>query len=602
MDAQKLQSIVFDTVGFVYDGEIELSDISEGLSVSYDGKTAKIGYSSISTLCRAYFLFAKNYADGIINITEKQHFETCGVMLDASRNGVMKVEAVKKFMNYMASLGLNMLMLYTEDTFEVPEYPLFGYMRGRYSAEELREIDRYGKMMGIEVIPCIQTLAHLGQFLKYNESSPLKDIMDILLVDEEETYRFIECEIKAVAEAFSSKRVHIGMDEAFMLGRGAFLNRHGKERRFSILTRHLERVVGICKKYDLKPMMWHDMFFRSCVPSCDYYRYKDVNWTDEMLSSIPDVDMVYWDYHHSDKETYDGMIEVTERMNKEIVFAGGLQTWYGFTPNYSRAVNNSIPALKSCLEHSIKTVFATMWGDDGNECNVFLALPYLAIYSEYCYKGFECTVEDIKSAGEYLGKYSWDAVEAMGRFSNDINNNTMTHDCKNLFYADVMYDLGIPVFQCENIIKRLKEALPVIEKYLSPDDVNYESYLYTKILYEIAIEKADLRIKLRKAYAEGDKKYLCLVANEILPALKEKYITFKRILKKQWHSTYKQFGFETLSLRIGSVVYRLDDVVEDINSYLAGETEHLEALEEKVVPYSAFAASARSSFSPSTIT
>jgi hypothetical protein len=204
-----------------------------------------------------------------------------------------------------------------------------------------------------------------------------------------------------------------------------------------------------------------------------------------MLSSIPDVDMVYWDYHHSDKETYDGMIEVTERMNKEIVFAGGLQTWYGFTPNYSRAVNNSIPALKSCLEHSIKTVFATMWGDDGNECNVFLALPYLAIYSEYCYKGIECTVEDIKSAGEYLSKYSWDAVEAMGRFSNDINNNTMTHDCKNLFYADVMYDLGIPIFQCENIIKRLKEALPVIEKYLSPDDVNYESYLYTKILYEM---------------------------------------------------------------------------------------------------------------------
>ena len=38
------------------------------------------------------------------------------------------------------------------------------------------------------------------------------------------------------------------------------------------------------------------------------------------------------------------------------------------------------------------------------------------------------------------------------------------------------------------------------------------------------------------------------------------------------------------------------------NSYLAGETERLEALEEKVVPYSAYAASARSSFSPSTIT
>ena len=243
MEAKRLQNIIFDTVGFEYDGEIELTEINEGLSVSYDGKTAKIGYSSISTLCRAYFLFAKNYGDGKIDICEKVHFKTCGCMLDASRNGVMKPDAVKKFINYMASLGLNMLMLYTEDTYEIPEYPLFGYMRGKYTKDELCEINEYGKSMGVEVIPCIQTLAHLGQFLKYNESSPVKDIMDILLVDEEETYKFIECEIKAMAEVFAGGRIHIGMDEAFMLGRGVFLNRHGKERRFDILTRHLEKVV-----------------------------------------------------------------------------------------------------------------------------------------------------------------------------------------------------------------------------------------------------------------------------------------------------------------------------------------------------------------------
>ena len=34
-------------------------------------------------------------------------------------------------------------MLYTEDTYEVDGQPYFGYMRGRYSKEEMKEIDDF---------------------------------------------------------------------------------------------------------------------------------------------------------------------------------------------------------------------------------------------------------------------------------------------------------------------------------------------------------------------------------------------------------------------------------------------------------------------------
>ena len=40
-----------------------------------------------------------------------------------------------------ALMGLNLVMLYTEDTYEVEGWPYFGYMRGRYSREELEAID-----------------------------------------------------------------------------------------------------------------------------------------------------------------------------------------------------------------------------------------------------------------------------------------------------------------------------------------------------------------------------------------------------------------------------------------------------------------------------
>ena len=46
-----------------------------------------------------------------------------GVMVDCSRNAVMKVETVKKFIDAMSKMGYNMLMLYTEDAFYVEKYP-----------------------------------------------------------------------------------------------------------------------------------------------------------------------------------------------------------------------------------------------------------------------------------------------------------------------------------------------------------------------------------------------------------------------------------------------------------------------------------------------
>ena len=44
--------------------------------------------------------------------------------------------AIKKYLDYMACFGLNTLLLYIEDMYEVKEFPKFGYMRGRYSTEE----------------------------------------------------------------------------------------------------------------------------------------------------------------------------------------------------------------------------------------------------------------------------------------------------------------------------------------------------------------------------------------------------------------------------------------------------------------------------------
>ena len=105
-----------------------------------------------------------------------------GVMLDMSRNAVMKPQQVKTFASLIRKMGYNMLQLYTEDTYEVENEPYFGYMRGRYTQDELKDIVSYCESIGVEVIPCIQTLAHLAQIFRWKPYGGINDFADILLV------------------------------------------------------------------------------------------------------------------------------------------------------------------------------------------------------------------------------------------------------------------------------------------------------------------------------------------------------------------------------------------------------------------------------------
>ena len=260
-------------------------------------------------------------------------FEHFGVMMDCSRNAVPSVEFLKGYILSLALMGYNELQLYTEDTYEVEGEPLFGYMRGRYSIKELREIVDYAAQFDIEVVPCIQTLAHVNQLLRWDKYNEVRDIDDILLVGEEKTYELIDKMFASLAKAFTSRRVHIGMDEAHNVGRGKYLDKNGYEDANSIMKKHLERVVAIAEKYGFKPMMWSDMFFRTLNGGGYYIGEKTAHVTDEVRNSVPkNVELVFWDYYQDDKRAYDIMFERHAEFNNKTVFAGGAWRWKGFAP------------------------------------------------------------------------------------------------------------------------------------------------------------------------------------------------------------------------------------------------------------------------------
>ena len=187
-------------------------------------------------------------------------FDTLSVMLDMSRNAVMNVKTLKEYVDIISKMGYNALFLYTEDTYEVEGEPYFGYMRGRYTADELREIDAYASARGVEIVPCIQTLAHLETISRWDKF-PM-DTPDALLVDDERTYELIDKMFSSLEKCLKTRRIHVGLDEAHNLGRGKFLDRFGYERASDIMRRHLARVLEIAKKHGYEMMVWSDMFLR----------------------------------------------------------------------------------------------------------------------------------------------------------------------------------------------------------------------------------------------------------------------------------------------------------------------------------------------------
>jgi len=82
-----------------------------------------------------------------------KNFKNFGVMIDMSRNAVMSVDSLKIYLPLLKKMGYNCAMLYTEDTYEVDGEPYFGYMRGRYSKEEMKELDAFATSIGMTLIP-----------------------------------------------------------------------------------------------------------------------------------------------------------------------------------------------------------------------------------------------------------------------------------------------------------------------------------------------------------------------------------------------------------------------------------------------------------------
>ncbi len=560
---------------------------ADGLSLSYKGDDVVIGYDRIVDATRGLSMLER-FVSEKTPIEQKAKYDMLCPMVDCSRNAVLNIDAAKEFIVYLAAMGFNALMLYTEDTYEIPEYPYFGHLRGKYTIEEMKEIDDFGFKMGIEVIPCVQTLAHLNAITDWACFKPYVDIGDILLADDDRTYQLIEAMFKTITSCFRSRRINIGMDEAHNLGRGKHTDVYGYEKKADIMIRHLQRVIELCNKYELKPVMWSDMFFRMQFDG--KYRIAEGELEKEVTDKIPEeVALCYWEYY-----TNPHMIDATEHMfycheqvGREIWFAGGAWSWSGSCPKNRFSLWVTPTQLDLAEKYGVKNVIATMWGDDGAECTAFAMLPSLLQYAERCYdKADEKTMNQRSKDcfGITLDEFlKLDTVGFYDDFCEDTTHPTVFE--KSALYNDPM--IGIMNWNIEKA--QLGDKFEKDAKILEPMTQNERFGYLFDTQYRLAVlltHKASLSLDIKKAYKENDTAKLQQIVDEVIPTIYECLDDYITAFRFQWHWVNKPFGFEIQDIRLGGVKQRLITTAERLQQYIDGEIEVLEELEQPDLPYS----------------
>lgn len=544
----------------------------DGLHVVKNADSAVITFQRKCEFFRGLLILLERGEEDF-SLHESPFFDFNGEMIDNSRNAVIDLPAMKRLIIYHALLGLDHLLLYNEDTFEVTGQPYFGHMRMGYTKAELRELNDFGNEFGVTITPCIQTLAHLSQMLRWPVYHDICDHGDTMLVGEQKTYDLIDAVLQTWSECVDTKQIHIGMDEAYFLGRGQYADKNNYKTRYELMRLHLSRVLALCDKYGFQPMIWSDMFF----PYYDYYGDNEADAA--AVQSLPDnMTVIYWDYYSMTGEKYRRQFNKHEAFHCKVGYAGGAWRYNGLAPNPDHSHRVSQLALAQAKQHGVKTVFTTAWGDAGAMASIYTTLPCLCLFAEENYYSDDMD-RRVSTKLELLTGYSLDEF-----FDMSLPNRLKPEEDRcniNPSWYLLLQDplMGLFDYHVEDFYPQHYRETSARLATLAGKDSRY-SYLFDTLakLCEVLESKCDIGVRLKLAYDSGDKNELARLADTVVPQIAERVERLYEAVRVQWYSESRSSGFDFVDIVFGTLKQRLSTTQRTVQEYLSGGRDSIAEL------------------------
>jgi hypothetical protein len=532
-----------------------------------------VAYGDISDLMTAL--------GDIVSETDSERFlhplEFRGMMLDASRNGVPKPEWIEKFILELALLGYNRFCLYTEDTFEVDGEPLIGYARGRCSKAEIRRLDSFAASIGVTMFPCVQTLGHLEQILRYQRYASLRDTKRVVDPALSASREFVEKLIVEASEPYSTNLIHVGMDEPWGLGRGEAFVEDTPINPLETYAGHVAHVADVCAGLGLEPMMWGDVILG---------RSGGRAMSEDERKSLPgNMEMVYWNYFSEGGEDYIRDFETFREMGREPVFAPGLHTWNRFFPDVRLLERTSTLGTAVALDEKIRKILVTAWGDDGAEC-LFENLKPLVARSAALFRSEPPDADDWEKRSDAIsGAGSADAAIAARSIESAAvlrsKNGGGAFSAKALFYDDPLIGSVARSLDAPKDVSAYfaEKASDIALSAGKTNGCRKKLSDLAALSAEILSAKARLSPSAAAAYAAKDPTTLEAAAGDAT-VLAGRVRAFRGLYSELWLEERKPFGLEVVEGRLAVLEARLETFANRITAYLAGKLSAIEEFEE----------------------
>lgn len=542
-----------------------------GYEIRRTASGAEIAFGERSDLMRALgSLLAR---PGLVKESVEPAMTFRGVMLDVSRNGVLRPEFLKKVLLRLSLLGINYVCLYTEDTYEVAGHPMIGYRRGKYTKADIRDLDRYAEQLGMTMFPCIQTLGHMEQILKLQPYRKLKDSDHVISVIHPETKQFIETLLREASEPYKSRVIHVGMDETFGIGRGRAFDKISGVDPQELYVDHAAFIGKTCAKLGLEPMMWGDV-----VTGKHGSRAMPL----ALFRRIPkNMKLVYWDYYEADLDKYRRGIQQCRDMGREPLCSPGISSWNCLWPIYGKLLNSMPQFVSIAKEMGVKEMMVTSWGDDGQECPFDANWAGLCMFAEGVYERND-KMESVKARMKGVTGADYDAFEKIGGLEAlPVKERCIGAPGKVLLWEDPMGGRISHHLGRKRLAGYYRGLGRFIAGYRSRGPRDFSDVLdYAMCLANVMELKADLFNETRSAYVRRDKAALRKIMRRI-DVLTARVDMLWKARRRLWLAEFRPFGWEILDLRFGGLKARLATMKMRVGDYLNGKTDRIEELDEK---------------------
>lgn len=309
-------------------------------------------------------------------------FESRGYLLDISRDRVPTMRTLREIIDILARCRYNQLQLYTEHTFAYSAHRTVWEEADPLTAAEVRKLDAYAQMQGIELVANQNTFGHMERWLVHPEYNALakfpkggavtpwgtvKKFPTTLDPTNPKSLELVDGLLEELLPNFTSPLVNVGCDETFEI---------------SDPQEYLGFLLKVCdcvRRRGKRPMFWGDIVLRH----------------PELVPRLP-KDMIVLDWGYEGNHPFAAECAAFARAGLDFYVCPGTSSWRSLGGRVENMRENLEAAERAGRVNGAKGYLVTDWGDEGHWQPLAASLPGIILGGAFAVSGAKAAKMDLE--------------------------------------------------------------------------------------------------------------------------------------------------------------------------------------------------------------